>query len=275
MQIDGLESVQRFESKVILNGELCQGQRSRAGAWQRYNDATRSQALQTSGPKFVALLLANILVTFAIATALLFLTAGSFRFWQGWLYLAVVFICSLSMGAYFYRYDRALFERRLQKREKSRRQKLLRRIFTPIFVMAMALAGLDYRFGWSRNYLGGVPLWLVLLSELLLLGGYVMAFWALRANSFASSTIQVESGQTIISSGPYAIVRHPFYTGMIMFALFSAPALGSYFAWPVFVLYSLFFVLRILDEEKLLRQELAGYADYCLRTPFRLVPHVW
>ena len=70
-------------------------------------------------------------------------------------------------------------------------------------------------------------------------------------------------------------MRHPFYTGMAMFVLFTAPALGSYFAWPVFVLYMLFFVLRILDEEKLLRQELPGYAEYCLRTPFRLVPHVW
>jgi len=231
--------------------------------------------LQTSGPKFVALLVVNILISLAVAMAALFLTAGSFRFWQGWVYLAVVYISSLSIGAYLYRYNRPLFERRIDRREKSRRQKLLRRIFRPVFVIALVLPGLDYRFGWSRNYLGGVPLWLVLLSELLVLGGYVVAFWAMKANSFASATIQVESGQSTITTGPYAVVRHPFYTGMVMFVLFSAPALGSYFAWPVFVLYVLFFVLRILDEEKFLRQELPGYADYCLRTPFRLVPHVW
>lgn len=145
----------------------------------------------TSGPKFVALLFANILVSFAIAVAVLFLSAGSFRFWQGWLYLAVVFISSLSIGAYFYCYDRPLFERRLQRREKSKQQKLLRRIFRPVLVIAMVLPGLDYRFGWSRNYLGGVPLWLILLSQLLVLGGYVVAFRAMKANSFASSTIQV------------------------------------------------------------------------------------
>jgi protein-S-isoprenylcysteine O-methyltransferase Ste14 len=231
--------------------------------------------LQTSGPKFLVLLFANLLLSFAIAVTVLFLTAGSFRFWQAWVYLAVVFTSSISIGAYFYRYDRPLFDRRLQKREKSRRQKLLRRIFTPIFAMALVLSALDHRLGWSRDHLGGVPLWLVALSDLVVLGGYLVAFRAMKVNSFASSTIQVENGQTIISSGPYAVVRHPFYTGCLMIMLFSAPALGSYFAWPVFVLYVLFFVLRLLDEEKLLRQELPGYADYCLRTPFRLVPHVW
>jgi len=231
--------------------------------------------LQTSGPKFVLLAVASIFVNLAIAVAVLFLTAGSFRFWQGWLYLAVLFISSLAISVYFYCYDRPLFERRLKRRETSRHQKLLRRIFQPVFVTAIVLSGLDYRFGWSRNYLSSVPVWLVLLSQLLVLGGLVVVFWALKANSFASATIQVESGQSTITTGPYAIVRHPFYTGMVAFALFSGPALGSYFAWPVFVLYILFFVLRILDEEKLLRQELPGYTDYCLRTPFRLVPHIW
>lgn len=231
--------------------------------------------MQTSGPKFVVLAVASIVINLAIAVAVLFLTAGSFRFWQGWLYLAVLFIGSLAISVYCYCYDRPLFERRLKRREKSSRQKLLRRIFQPIFLAALLLSALDYRFRWSRNYLGGVPVWLVLLSQLLVLGGFVVVFLAMRANSFASATIQVESGQTTITSGPYALVRHPFYTGMVMFVLFSAPALGSYFAWPVFVLYILFFVLRILDEEKLLRQELPGYADYCLRTPFRLVPHIW
>lgn len=154
----------------------------------------------TSGPKFVLLVIGNILISLALAVAVLFLTAGSFRFWQGWLYMAVVFISSLSTSVYFYVYDRPLFERRLQRREKSRQQKLLRRIFLPVYVIAMVLPGLDYRLGWSQKYLGGVPLWLVLLSQLLVLSGFVVVFLAMKANSFASRTIQVESGQTTITT---------------------------------------------------------------------------
>ena len=102
-----------------------------------------------------------------------------------------------------------------------------------------------------------------------------MVFWALKTNSFAASTIRVESGQRVISTGPYRMVRHPMYLGVDLMALFTPLALGSYFALPAFALLIPMIVLRLLNEEKLLRQDLPGYSEYCLRTPFRLVPFVW
>ncbi len=231
--------------------------------------------METSGLKFVLLVVANILISLGIATAVLFLTAGSFRFWQGWLFLAVVWVAVLFTYGYFYKYDRQLFERRLQQKEKVREQKLLRRLFKPVTVIAWLLPGLDYRFGWSRTYLGGVPLWLVLLSQALVLGGLLFVFWAMKVNSFASRTIQVESGQTVISTGPYRMVRHPFYLGSLVTVLFTPLALGSYVALPVFALYIFFFGFRLINEEKILRKDLPGYPEYCLQTPFRLVPFIW
>lgn len=239
----------------------------------RYNDAEGGR--MSDRLKFAFLVLLNIVVSVGTTMAILFLPAGSFQFWEGWLYLAVAGIPTFFTYAYFYKYDRPLFERRLQRKEKSREQKLLRRMFLPVGAIGSVLPGLDYRFGWSRTYLGGVPLWLILLSQTLVLGGLVVVFWAMKVNSFASRTIQVETGQTTISSGPYSLVRHPFYTGRLMTVLFTAPALGSYFAWPVLALYILFFVLRLLNEEKALRRELPGYPEYCLRTRFRLLPLIW
>jgi protein-S-isoprenylcysteine O-methyltransferase Ste14 len=102
-----------------------------------------------------------------------------------------------------------------------------------------------------------------------------MIFWTLKSNSFAASTIRVESEQRVISTGPYGVVPHPRYLGVDIWLLFTPLALGSYFALPVFVLLIPLIVLRLLNEEKILRQELPGYADYCLHTRFRLVPLLW
>jgi protein-S-isoprenylcysteine O-methyltransferase Ste14 len=102
-----------------------------------------------------------------------------------------------------------------------------------------------------------------------------MNFWAWKSNSFAASTIRVEAEQRVISTGPYGIIRHPMYLGGNIWFLFTPLALGSYFALPVFALLVPLIVLRLLNEEKVLRQALPGYADYCLRTRFRLVPFLW
>lgn len=144
-----------------------------------------------------------------------------------------------------------------------------------VFFAAFPLPGLDYRFGWSRTSLGGVPLWLTLIAQVLLLDGLLFVFWVLKVNSFASSTIQVEAGQSVISSGPYRMVRHPMYSGSVVMWLSVPLAPGSYFAWPAFALLIPVYVFRLLNEEKVLRQELLGYPAYCLRTRYRLVPFVW
>jgi len=210
-----------------------------------------------------------------ILAAMLFIPAGSLRFWQGWTFLALLFIPSISSYLYFYKHDPQLIERRLQSKEKISEQKLLLRLAKPVFFAAFLLPGLDYRWDWSRTSLGVVPLWLMLLSQALVLGGLLFVVWVLQVNRFASRTLQVEPGQKVVSTGPYRMVRHPLYLGSVVMWLSTPLALGSYFACPAFALLIPFYVFRLLNEEKVLRQELPGYPEYCLSTRFRLVPFVW
>jgi protein-S-isoprenylcysteine O-methyltransferase Ste14 len=220
-------------------------------------------------------ILLHLFLGLIIVAAMLFIPAGSLRFWQGWVFMILVFIPVISFYLYFYKHDPQLLERRLQSKEKVSEQRLLIRLLKLLFFAAFLLPGLDYRFGWSRNSLGAVPMWLTLLAQVLLLGGLLFVFWVLKVNSFASRTIQVEAGQSVISDGPYRMVRHPMYSGSVVMWLVIPLALGSYFAWPAFALLIPVYVFRLLNEEKVLRQELPGYPAYCLRTRYRLVPFVW
>jgi protein-S-isoprenylcysteine O-methyltransferase Ste14 len=222
---------------------------------------------------------ARIVLRLALAllvfSAILFIPAGTFRFWQGWTLMATTFLSTVSAYTYLYKHDPKLLERRLQSQEKVRAQRILIQLLKPFFFAVLLLPGFDYRFGWSRRLLGAVPVWLVALSLALILAGLSLTFWVLKVNRFASRTIQVEAEQRVISTGPYALVRHPLYLGSIVMWLFLPLALGSYVAWPAFLLLAPFYVVRLLNEERVLRQELPGYADYCLRTRSRLVPYVW
>ncbi len=208
-----------------------------------------------------------------LITTMIFLPAGSFRFWQGWAYIIISLAFAFSAFGYFYKHDPQLIERRLRRgwrQETVPEQKLIMKLVLVIWLIAFLIPGLDHRFGWSH-----MPLWLTILALALVLCGLLMVFWVLKSNSFAASTIRVEPGQPVISTGPYAIVRHPMYLGVDIWCLFTPLALGSYFALPAFALLIPTIVFRLLNEEKVLRQELPGYSEYCLHTRFRLVPLLW
>jgi protein-S-isoprenylcysteine O-methyltransferase Ste14 len=215
-------------------------------------------------------LILRTVISLVLVAAFLFLPAGSIRYWQGWVFMAVWFLPMLIASPYFLRNDPELVERRLQTKEKSSEQKTIIRLAQPIVFANLLVPGLDYRFGWSH-----VPAWLTVLSEALVLAGYVITFWVMKENSFASRTVEVVEGQRVISTGPYRLVRHPMYFGAVLMLLFTPLALGSWWALPGFLLVGVLIVLRLLNEEKILSRELPGYSDYCLRTRYRLIPLVW
>src|SRR5437899_2398462 len=224
---------------------------------------TAPRSLQTR------LILRSLFAVLFVA-AFLFIPAGSFRYWQGWVFMALLFLPTPITSVYFLKRDPQLVERRLRTEEKSRAQKTIIRWAQLIVFASLLIPGLDYRFGWSR-----VPLWLTILCQVLVFAGYLITLWVMKENSFASRTVQVEEGQKVISTGPYRLVRHPMYFGAVLMLLFTPFALGSWWALPSFLLVIPLIVLRLLNEEKMLCRDLPGYSDYCLRTRSRLLPLLW
>ena len=212
----------------------------------------------------------RILAGFVIMGLLLFLPAGSLFFWQGWVYIGILFIPMIFVLFYFLKNDPGLLERRMKMREKEHEQKLIIALSMAFFLIGFLIPGFDFRFGWSD-----VPVALVLAADGIVLLGYGIFFLTLRANSYASRVIEVELGQEIITTGPYAIVRHPMYSGILLIFLFTPLALGSYWALPAFIPMLPLLMLRIRNEEEVLVRELPGYEEYRQKTRYRLIPFMW
>ena len=228
-----------------------------------------------TGPSLEARLALRLSVGLLAACIALFATAGTFRFWQAWVFLALVYVPTTSIYLHFLRHDRQVIERRLSHRERSPRQRLLMRWSKPLFVVIFLLPGLDHRFAWSRTWLEADPLWLTVIAQIVVFVGVLLIGWSLDVNRFASRTVHVVPGQALVRSGPYGVIRHPLYSGSLIVWLFAPLALGSFVALPAFALLIPFYVARVLNEEKTLRKHLAGYGAYCRSTPFRLFPFIW
>src|SRR6266849_310857 len=210
-------------------------------------------------------LLLRSLIAVIFVAVFLFVPAGSFRYWQGWVFMALLFLPMPITSAYFLKRDPQLVERRLRTEEKITEQKTIIRWAQWVVFASLLIPGLDYRFGWSR-----VPLWLAILSQLFVFTGYLITLWVMKENSFASRTVQVEEGQKVISTGPYRLVRHPMYFGAVLMLLFTPLALGSWWALPGFLLVIPLIVLRLLNEEKMLSRDLPGYTVARLPTRARM-----
>ncbi|MFH2105632.1 MAG: isoprenylcysteine carboxylmethyltransferase family protein [Candidatus Micrarchaeota archaeon] len=202
--------------------------------------------------------------------AILFLPAGSFDYWQAWVYCAVILIPPVFVVFYFLKNDPELLKRRMRLKEKEAEQKAIVLFTGILFFIGLLIPGLDYRFGWSM-----VPFWLVVFSDIMVLLGYLLVFLVFKENTYTSRIVEVEKGQKVISTGPYSIVRHPMYVGVILMFLFTPLALGSYYALVPFIFISLSIFFRIRNEEKVLSEELKGYKEYCKKVKYRLIPFVW
>lgn len=202
--------------------------------------------------------------------ALFFLPAWTLKYWQAWVYMLVLAIPLIITVRYLYQHDPALLERRMRMKERQGTQKIVIALSWPIFLAAFIIPGFDYRFHWSE-----MPLSVTLLADLLVLLGYLFVGLVFRTNSYASRVVEVEKGQKLIATGPYALVRHPMYLGVLVFYIFSPLALGSYWAVIPALFMIPMLVTRINGEEKELIQNLEGYKQYITKTKFRLVPGIW
>ncbi len=204
---------------------------------------------------------------------MIFLPAWSPRYWQGWLYwLLFGGACGL-ITLYFLRHDRALIERRMQAgpgAETEPRQKLILKFASVALIAMYIVSPLDYRFGWSY-----VPTWLVLFGDALVALSFHGFFLTFRQNAFAAATVRVESNQPVISTGLYAVVRHPMYTAALALFLGTPLALGSWWGLVPAALLLAALVWRLRDEESYLARNLPGYTDYQRRVRTRLVPGIW
>lgn len=201
---------------------------------------------------------------------LLFLPAGSLRFLNAWLFLALLFVPMLLLGLWLLLKAPALLEKRLESRESEAAQKRVVAVSALAFILSFVLAGLDYRFGWSS-----LPRWLIGLAALVQLGSYVMYAAVMKQNAYLSRTVKVQEGQQVVDRGLYAVVRHPMYTATVLMFLAMPLVLGSWPAFAVMLLYPVVIVQRIKNEEKLLSEGLAGYREYTARVKYRLIPFVW
>jgi protein-S-isoprenylcysteine O-methyltransferase Ste14 len=204
---------------------------------------------------------------------LLFAAAGTLAYWQGWLFLVAFIGSSVALGFYFVRHDPALIERRMKggpSAEQEPAQKIIVALLMADMLLMILVPALDYRWHWSA-----VPAWLALLGNAGIVASFIIFFFVMKQNSYAAATVRVEAEQPVISTGLYGVVRHPMYSGALLLMVCMPLALGS--SWSLLLLLPALPILawRLIDEERVLTRDLPGYADYCRRVRYRLVPFVW
>jgi len=205
------------------------------------------------------------IILMIIMWVILFLPASTIKFWQAWILWIGFSLITVFIAAYFTKKSPEFLSRRSKTKETVKTP-----AFFKVYFIGFILPGIDFRFAWSKE-----PLWLVILSNFIFFAAYLFIFFVFRENTYASTVIQVENKQKVIATGPYSIVRHPMYSGMLIMSIFMPLALGSYFSLIPMLFIIPIIIFRISGEEKTLLKELEGYKNYCLKTPYKLIPLIW
>lgn len=206
----------------------------------------------------------------AVVGLLIFLPAGSFSYFYGWLLMGLLFIPMLIAGIVMMIKSPALLESRLNAKENQKEQGLVQKLSGLMFIAGFVLSGLGYRFGWYV-----LPLWVVIVGAVLFVIAYILYAEVLRENAYLSRTIEVQEGQKVIDTGLYGVVRHPMYSATILLFLAMPLILGSIFAFLVFLIYPFIIAFRIKHEEEFLEKELEGYKEYKQKVKWRMIPFIW
>lgn len=214
--------------------------------------------------------LCKLVVGLGMIALLLFLPAGTWYYWQAWLFIALLFVPMTFLGIWLFCKEPALLLKRLNNKEQQREQKEVVALSGVMFIAGFILCGLDVRFAWSS-----IPVWLIVCASVLFLLGYAMYAEVMRENAYLSRTIEVQEGHQLIDTGLYAIVRHPMYLATLLMYLAMPIVLGSAWALLVFAVYPMLIIKRIRNEEEVLAAGLPGYIDYQQRVRYRLIPWIW
>lgn len=201
---------------------------------------------------------------------MLFLPAGSLGFWQGWLLMGTLFVPMFIAGVVLVVKSPELLRKRLSAKERNATERGVVKLSGLLFVASFVVAGLNWRYGWLL-----LPDWAVWVAAAILLLSYLAYAEVMRENAYLSRIVEVAKGQCVVDTGLYGVVRHPMYTATTLLFLAMPIVLASPISFLVMLLYIPLIILRINDEEALLLRELEGYADYCQRVKYRLIPFVY
>ena len=214
--------------------------------------------------------ISKFLLGVVLVGVLVFWPAGTLDYTGGWLLMGILFVPMFLAGLVMMAKSPALLRSRLDAKEKRAEQDLVVKLSGLMFLVGFIVAGLDFRFGWSK-----LPGSVNLIGAVLFLLSYAIYGEVLRENVWLSRTIQVQENQTVVSTGLYGIVRHPMYFATVILFLSMPVVLGSLAAFPVFLCYPFLIARRIADEEKLLEAELQGYVEYKQKVRWRMIPFIW
>jgi protein-S-isoprenylcysteine O-methyltransferase Ste14 len=220
--------------------------------------------------KILPKVLSRFLLGFVILVILIFVPAGTIDFLNGWLFVAGLLIPMTFALFYLLFKDPELLEKRVNLKEKEEAQKKYVKLSILLFIIAYIIPGLDYRYHWSS-----VPIWLVIISFILMIGGYLMFIIVMLQNRYASRVIEIQNEQKLIDTGLYSIVRHPMYLAATILYLSSALVLGSVYTLVPMSVLPLLLAFRIINEEKVLLTGLPGYKEYTMRVKYRMIPFIW
>ena len=214
--------------------------------------------------------LTKFLFGLIILCILLFIPAGTLNYPYGWLFIALLFIPMLIAGIVLFIKSPDLLRRRLNAKEDEDEQKLVLLISGMMFLLAFALAGLNFRFGWFK-----LPAIAIMIASIIFLLAYIMYAEVLRENAYLSRTVEVSENQKVVDTGLYGLVRHPMYTSTIFLFLSMPLVLDSILSFIVMLIYPIIIIFRIKNEEKVLENELNGYKEYKEKVRYKLIPYIW
>ena len=201
---------------------------------------------------------------------LLFLPAGTFAYWQAWLFIGILFVPMFIAGIVLIVRQPELLRKRLDAKEQQQEQKWVVALSGLMFIAVFVVAGLSRRFGWYM-----LPDWAVFVATVVFLAAYALYAEVMRENVWLSRTIEVQENQQVVSTGLYGIVRHPMYSATLLLFLSMPLVLGSPWSFAIMLLYIPIIALRIRNEEQVLERELKGYTEYKQRVKYKLIPFIW